>query len=82
MSAVGICKLSNWLRASQIVVRISEVVSFMKFSKVEAGLWFGGMVIAAGVLVTSWDWLEDQKPAPALRVEVVMPGQEAFGDSD
>jgi len=54
----------------------------MNFSKKEGVAWVGAMVIGAAVLVVSWDWLEEQKPAPALRVEVTLPGQEAFGDSD
>ena len=54
----------------------------MSFSKKEGALWVSGMVIAAGVLVASWDWLEAQKPAPPIKVEILLPGQEAFGDSD
>ncbi len=54
----------------------------MSFSKKEGAVWVGGIFIAAGVLIVSWDWLEEQKPAPPVRVEVSAPGQEAFGDSD
>ena len=54
----------------------------MSFSKLEGAVWVGAMVVAAGVLVASWDWLEAQKPVPPKKVEVLLPGQEAFGDSD
>ena len=32
----------------------------MSLSKKEGSLWVGGIVIAAGALVVSWGWLENQ----------------------
>ncbi len=53
----------------------------MNFSKKEAAIWTGALIVAVGVIVVSWDWLSSHKPSGPAEVEV-SPGQEAFGDSD
>ena len=55
----------------------------MNFNK-EAAMWVGAVVVGLAVLVVSWDWLENQKPAPPEEISVGTDsaGQEAFGDSD